>query len=172
MIKQYLSEAKITARVKELGEQITKVYDGRELVIICVLKGSFLFTADLTREINLPLRIEFIGVQSYSKTKSTGTVQITHHLTSPIDGDHVLLVEDIIDTGVTSKFLVGLMQAHNPASIALCALLYKPAKMKVDLPIDYLGFEIPDDFVVGYGLDYEQKYRNLRYIGVMDTDDV
>jgi hypoxanthine phosphoribosyltransferase len=165
-IKPYLTDGQILQRVSELGGEITQAYQGKEIVLICVLKGSFLFTADLAREIDLPLRIEFIGVQSYSKTKSTGTVQITHHLTSPVDGDHVVLVEDIVDTGITSKFLMGLLQAHNPASLALCSLLYKPSKMKVDLPIDYLGFEIPDEFVVGYGLDYEQKYRNLRYIGI------
>jgi hypoxanthine phosphoribosyltransferase len=165
-IKPYLTDGQILQRVSELGGEITQAYQGKEIVLICVLKGSFLFTADLAREIDLPLRIEFIGVQSYSKTKSTGTVQITHHLTSPVDGDHVVLIEDIVDTGITSKFLMGLLQAHNPASLALCSLLYKPSKMKVDLPIDYLGFEIPDEFVVGYGLDYEQKYRNLRYIGI------
>ena len=169
-LKPYLTEEDLAQRVQALGQEITKHYDGKDLVLICVLKGSFVFTADLAKKIDLPLRVEFIAVQSYDKTRSTGTVQITQHLTSPIDGEHVLLVEDIVDTGITSKFLLDLMQAHNPASLGLCSLLYKPNKMKVEVPIDWLGFTIPDIFVVGYGLDYDQKYRNLPYIGVYDVE--
>jgi hypoxanthine phosphoribosyltransferase len=169
-ISVYLTDEDIAERTKVLGREIAKEYQGKKLVIICVLKGSFIFTADLIRQIDLPLRIEFIAVRSYEETKSTGTVQITQHLTSPIDGEDVLLVEDIVDTGITSKFLLDLMQAHNPASLRLCSLLHKPSKMKTEVPIDFLGFTIPDIFVVGYGLDHEQLYRDLPYIGVYDVE--
>lgn len=166
--KTYLTENDISEKVQELGAQITEFYKGQELVVVCVLKGAFIFTADLIRHISLPLSVEFIAVQSYDKTESTGTVQITQDLTSPIDGKDVLLVEDIIDTGVTSKYLLDLLSLHKPKSLKLCSLLHKPSKTKVDIPIDFLGFTIPDAFVVGYGLDLDQKYRNYPFIATSD----
>jgi hypoxanthine phosphoribosyltransferase len=172
-ITPYLTENQIAGRVKELGKEITNYYQGyKKIVLVCVLKGSFIFAADLARQINLPLRMEFIGIRSYEKTKSTGAVQITQDLTSSIEGERVLIVEDIIDTGITCKFLMELMSAHRPSSLKLCSLLSKPSKRKADVHIDFLGFEIKDEFVVGYGLDYEQTYRNLPYIGTLNPSKV
>jgi hypoxanthine phosphoribosyltransferase len=157
-----IARGKIAQRVAELGEQITRDYQGGSLVLLSVLKGSFVFTADLARAIDLPLRIEFLGVQSYGdSTTSSGVVQITQDLTRPIDGEDVLIVEDIVDTGLTSAFLIKQLQARNPRSVRLCSLLHKPSGGVVDVPISYLGFTIENDFVVGYGLDMSQHYRNL-----------
>lgn len=164
-MKCLISSDKIAQKVKELGQNITEFYKNNPIVIVCVLKGSFVFVADLVRNISSPVQIEFIGVKSYSKNFSTGSVQITQDLTSPINDKDVLLVEDIVDTGTTYKFLLDLLAIHNPKSLRLCSLLYKPAQTKVN--IDFLGFEIPDEFVVGYGLDYNQMYRNLPYIAVL-----
>lgn len=152
----------IAERVRDLGRQITTDYQGRSLVLICVLKGSFVFAADLARSIGLPLRIEFLGVRSYGAgTQSSGVVQITQDLASPIAGEDVLIVEDIVDTGLTSAYLFEMLLTRSPASVRLCSLLYKPARAKVSVSIDYLGFTVDDVFVVGYGLDYGQRYRNL-----------
>ena len=169
-IQVQLSAEQIAARVRELGAAITREYAGRELVLVGVLKGSFIFMADLARAIELPdLRVEFLGVQSYGdETSSSGVVQITFDLTKPIDGKHVLIVEDIVDTGLTMDYLLDQMRTRHPASVKLCALLHKPSRAKKEIPIDYLGFTIADLFVVGYGLDYAQRYRNLPYIGVME----
>ncbi len=161
---------RIAARVRELGEQITRDYAGRNLVLVCVLKGSFLFTADLARHIDLPLRIEFLGVRSYGEgTKSTGVVQITHDLTKPVEGDDVLIVEDIVDTGLTIAHLLELMRTRKPTSVKVCSLLHKPARTRIQVPIDYLGFTIEDKFVVGYGLDWAERYRNLPFIGLVES---
>jgi hypoxanthine phosphoribosyltransferase len=161
---------RIATRVRELGEQITRDYAGRTLVLVCVLKGSFLFTADLCRHIDLPVRIEFLGVRSYGEgTKSTGVVQITHDLTRPVEGDDVLLVEDIVDTGLTIAHLLELMRTRKPASVKVCSLLHKPARTRITVPIDYLGFTIEDKFVVGYGLDWAERYRNMPFIGVVES---
>ena len=158
----------IAQRVKELGRQITAEYAGRQLVLLCVLKGSFVFAADLARAIELPLRVEFLGVQSYGDdTTSSGAVQITQDLTRPIDGEDVLIVEDIVDTGLTLHYLADQLLTRGPASVKICALLHKPARMKNVVKIDYLGFTIEDVFVVGYGLDCAQRHRNLPHIGVM-----
>jgi hypoxanthine phosphoribosyltransferase len=166
-----LSASEIQQRVVALGRQITEDYRDRKLVILCVLKGSFVFAADLARAIDLPMRIEFLGVQSYgSGTTSTGVLQITQDLTRPVQGDDVLIVEDIVDTGLTSAYLLELLQTRDPASIRLCALLHKPARMKRPVPIDYLGFTIEDVFVVGYGLDYDQRYRNLADIMMITAE--
>ncbi len=152
----------IAARVRELGQRITEDYRDRRLVLLSVLKGSFVFTADLARSIDLPLRVEFLGVQSYGdSTTSTGVVQITQDLTKPIEGEDVLIVEDIVDTGLTSSYLMNHLQHRGAASVKLCALLHKPAKTAVPIDISYLGFTIGDLFVVGYGLDAAQRYRNL-----------
>jgi hypoxanthine phosphoribosyltransferase len=168
-IEVQISAEQIQARVRELGAQISKEYTGRELVLVGVLKGSWIFLADLARAISLPdLRVEFLGVQSYGdETTSSGVVQITFDLTKPIDGKHVLVVEDIVDTGLTMDYIIDNLRTRHPASVKLCALLHKPSRMKKPCTIDYLGFTIPDLFVVGYGLDYAQKYRNLPYIGIM-----
>jgi hypoxanthine phosphoribosyltransferase len=161
---------KIAARVRELGAEITRDYAGRNLVLVCVLKGSFVFTADLSRAIDLPLRIEFLGVRSYGEdTKSSGVVQITHDLTRPVDGHDVLLVEDIVDTGLTIAHLLELLRTRKPSSVKVCSLLHKPARTRIQVPIDYLGFTIEDKFVVGYGLDWAEKYRNLPFIGLVES---
>jgi hypoxanthine phosphoribosyltransferase len=166
---ELLSESAIAERVKALGAQITADYAGKSLVLLCVLKGSFMFAADLARAIQLPLRIEFLGVRSYGDdTKSSGVVQITLDLTRPIAGDHVLLVEDIVDTGLTLTYLREQLMARAPASTKICALLHKPSRSVKPVEIDYLGFTVEDVFVVGYGLDYAERYRNLPYVGVLN----
>ena len=163
-----LDERTIQDRIRALGAQITKDYEGKKLVLICVLKGSFMFTADLSRTIDQTLRIEFLGVRSYGEgTDSTGVVQITQDLTRPIEGEDILLVEDIVDTGLTIAHLLELLGTRKPASLKVCALLHKPARTRVEVPIDYLGFTIEDKFVVGYGLDYNEQYRHLPYIAVV-----
>jgi hypoxanthine phosphoribosyltransferase len=164
-----LSAEQIAARVRELGAQITHDYEGRKLVLVCVLKGSFVFTSDVARAIALPCRVEFLGVRSYGEgTTSSGVVQITQDLSRPIEGEDILLVEDIVDTGLTIAHLLDLFRTRKPASVKVCALLHKPARARVTVPIDYLGFTIEDRFVVGYGLDWAETYRNLPYIGVVE----
>ena len=161
----------IAARVSELGAQITSDYRGRSLVILTVLKGSFVFAADLIRCIDLPLRVEFLGVASYGTgTKSTGVVQITQDITSPIADEDILLVEDIVDSGLTINYLLRQLQTRSPRTLKVCALLYKPSRAQVEVCIDYLGFTIEDEYVVGYGLDHAQAYRNLPHLGVLATE--
>lgn len=169
-VRTLISAEQITARVRELGAQITREYAERRLVLVSVLKGSFVFTADLARHIDLPMRVEFLGVRSYGEgTTSTGVVQITQDLTRPIEGDDVLIVEDIVDTGLTISHLLQLFRTRMPNSVKVCSLLHKPARSKVEVPIHYLGFTIEDKFVVGYGLDWAERYRNLPYIGVVEA---
>jgi hypoxanthine phosphoribosyltransferase len=164
-----LSQEQIAARVRELGTQITKDYAGHNLVLVCVLKGSFVFAADLARTIDLPLRIDFLGTRSYGEdTESSGVVQITQDLSKPIDHEDVILVEDIVDTGLTVAYVIDLLRTRNPKSVKVCALLHKPARARVEVQVDYLGFTIEDRFVVGYGLDHAERYRNLPYIGVVE----
>ncbi len=164
-----LSADTIRNRVRELGEQITKDYADKPPVLVCVLKGSFVFCADLMRAIDLPLRVDFLGVRSYGEgTESTGVVQITQDLSKPIDHEEVILVEDIVDTGLTIAHLMDLFRTRQPRSVKVCSLLHKPARARVSVKIDYLGFTIEDKFVVGYGLDFAEKYRNLPYIGVVE----
>ncbi len=166
-----ITAEQIAARVRELGAQITKDYKDRSLVLVGVLKGSFVFAADLARAIDLPLRIDFLGVRSYGEgTESSGVVQITHDLSKPISNEDVLFVEDIVDTGLTIAHLVDLFRTRNPRSVKVCSLLHKPARAKVSVNVDYLGFTIEDKFVIGYGLDFAEKYRNLPYIGVVERD--
>jgi hypoxanthine phosphoribosyltransferase len=165
-----ISADAISARVKALGAQITADYADKSLVLLCVLKGSFVFAADLARAIDLPLRIEFLGVRSYGDhTRSSGVVQITQDLTRPINGDHVLIVEDIVDTGLTLSYLREQLLARGPASAKVCAFLHKPARSIKPVDIDYLGFTVEDVFVIGYGLDHAERYRNLPYVGVLQT---
>jgi hypoxanthine phosphoribosyltransferase len=164
-----LSAQQIAARVQELGAQITKDYADRPLVLVCVLKGSFVFASDLMRAIDLPLRVDFLGVRSYGEgTESSGVVQITQDLSKPIEHEDVLLVEDIVDTGLTIAHLMDLFRTRQPHSVKVCSLLHKPARARVAVKVDYLGFTIEDKFVVGYGLDHAEKYRNLPYIGVVE----
>jgi len=165
---ELLSQAVISARVKELGAQIAADYAGKSLVLLCVLKGSFVFAADLARAIDLPLRVEFLGVRSYGDdTRSSGVVQITQDLTRPIAGDHVLIVEDIVDTGLTLSYLREQLLARMPATVKVCALLHKPSRTVTPVEIEYLGFTVADVFVVGYGLDHAEQFRNLPYVGVL-----
>jgi len=164
-----LSEEQIKAKVLELGRRISDDYAGRELTLVSVLKGSLPFMADLMRSIELPLRIDLMEVSSYggATTESSGLVRILKDLSAPIEGRDVLIVEDIIDTGLTLNYLLRYLKGKNPRSIAVCALLDKPARRLVEIPLDYVGFEIPDAFVVGYGLDFGEVYRNLRFVGVL-----
>jgi hypoxanthine phosphoribosyltransferase len=164
-----VSEEQIAAKVAELGRQISEAYSGRELTLVSVLKGSLPFMADLMRAITIPVRIDLMEVSSYGgvTTESSGLVRILKDLSASIDGCDVLLVEDIIDTGLTLNYLLRYLRGKNPRSLRICALLDKPARRLVDIPIDYVGFTIPDQFVVGYGLDYGELYRNLRYVGVL-----
>ncbi len=158
----------IAARVAELGAEITDAYRDRgELVLVGVLKGSFVFLADLARAVDLPVDIDFLGVSSYGDAEeSSGVVRLTRDLSRPIEGKHVILVEDIVDTGLTMQYLLDMFATRKPASIEVASLLHKPARSKVDVPIHYLGFTIEDAFVVGYGLDMGGKLRNLPFIGV------
>ena len=153
------SEQQLADKVAELGARISADYEGKNPLVVSVLKGSYVFMADLTRKITIPCNVDFMAVSSYGAgTKDIG---------SKIDGRHLIIVEDILDSGVTLSFLMKILKARGAASIRLCTLLSKPERRKVDVPVDYLGFEIPDAFVVGYGLDYAEKYRNLPYIGIL-----
>ena len=164
-----LSEKQLLERVRELGEQISADYLDKDFVVVCVLRGSFIFVSDLVRSINIPLAVDFISISSYgSGTTSSGVVRFLKDLDEEISGRHVLVVEDIIDTGTTLKYLLENLQTRKPASIKVCTLLSKPERRKVEIAIDYNGFVVPDHFVVGYGLDYAEKYRNLPYIGILD----
>ena len=163
----YISEERIRSRIRELGKIITEQYKGEELFVVAVLNGSFMFCADLIREIKCPVILEFVGASSYGEgTESSGNVKITMDLKRDIAGKNVLVVEDIVDTGLTLSNLLEVFKSRKPKSLKLASLLFKPARLKHKVPIDYLGFEIEDKFVIGYGLDYAGKYRELPYIGV------
>ena len=167
-ISVLISEKEVEERIKQLADQITKDYAGREVHLICVLKGSIFFTCELAKRIPLPVTFDFMSVSSYgNQTESSGRVKIVKDLDEPIDGKEVIVIEDIIDSGRTLSYLMDLLNARKPASLKLCTLLDKPDRRVTDVKVDYVGFEIPDKFVVGYGLDYAQKYRNLPYIGVI-----
>lgn len=169
-ITPILTEHEIADRVRALGEEITRDFQGsEELVLIGILKGSFVFLADLARAIDLPLSVDFIGLSSYGdETQSSGVVRLTQDVAQPINGKNVLVVEDIVDTGLTMRYLLENLQTRGPASVRLCSLLEKPAKNKSGVAIDYLGFTIPDKFVIGYGLDAAGLYRNLPFVGVLE----
>jgi hypoxanthine phosphoribosyltransferase len=168
-VSTMLSSEQIAQRVRDLGTSIAKDYAGRTPLFVSVLKGSFVFAADLVRAIDLPLQIEFLGVRSYGEgTETSGVVQITQDLSQPIDHRDVVIVEDIIDTGLTIAHLVNLFRTRNPSTVRVCALLHKPARSRVAVSIDYLGFTVEDKFLVGYGLDFAGRYRNLPYIGVLE----
>lgn len=167
-LRTLIGADEIAGRVRALGEQITKDYAGREVVLVPVLKGSFMFAADLVRAIDLPLSIEFFGCRSYEGESSSGVVQTTLDLSKPIEAKHVIIVEDIVDTGLTMAYMRDNFETRRPASLKLASLLHKPARTKVEIEIDYLGFTIEDHFVVGYGLDFDERYRNLPFLGVLE----
>jgi hypoxanthine phosphoribosyltransferase len=165
-----LTEQQIARRVAEMGAQISQDYAGKELVIVGVLTGAVTFLADLIRHISVPLELDFVAVSSYgTATKTSGEVRLIKDLGHAVQGKHVLVAEDIIDTGLTLRYLLDTLQARQPAGIACCVLLDKPSRRVIDVPVDYVGFEIEDRFVVGYGLDYAGRYRNLPYIGVLSV---
>ena len=170
-INVLIKEDEIVARVKELAEQINRDYEGKTLHLICILKGSVFFTCELAKRITSPVEIEFMSVSSYgSGTSSSGVVRIVNDLGTSIEGKNVLVIEDIIDSGRTLSYLLENLKTRNPKTLRLCTLLDKPDRRVVDVNVDYVGFVIPDEFVVGYGLDYDQKYRNLPYIGVVEFE--
>lgn len=163
-----MSEETLHKRVCELGETISRDYAGKEVLMVGVLRGAFVFMADLARAITIPLAIDFMAVSSYgASTSSSGVVRIIKDFDENVEGKHILIVEDIIDSGLTLKYLYNQILSRKPASVRICTLLDKPERRKTDVPVDYNGFSIPDAFVVGYGLDYAERYRNLPYIGVL-----
>ncbi len=171
-IKEVLvSTEALAARIKELGEAISADYAGRDILMVGVLRGAVIFMADLARAISRPVTIDFMAVSSYgASTSSSGVVKIVKDLDEDVAGRHLLIVEDIIDSGLTLKYLFENLKSRKPASVKICTLLSKPSRRKVDVPVDYNGFTIPDDFVVGYGLDFAEKYRNLPYVGVLKPE--
>jgi hypoxanthine phosphoribosyltransferase len=158
----------IEHRVRQLGEEITRDYEGRDLIVVGVLKGAIFFLTDLMRRIDIPCEVDFMAVASYgSATESSGVVRIIKDLETPIEDRHVLIVEDIVDSGLTLQYLLRSLEARRPASLEVCALLTKPARRKVELPARYVGFEIPDRFAIGYGLDHAERYRNLPFVAAL-----
>lgn len=164
----------IQARIKALGEEISRDYQGKEVVAVAVLKGSVPFFADLIRAMELPgLSCDFLGLSSYgSRTETSGVVRLTSDLSRPVVDKHVLVIEDIVDTGLTMQYLLENLATRKPASVRICTLLHKPANERVSVPLDYIGFTIENEFVVGYGLDYDERYRQLPFIGVMRFEDL
>jgi len=170
-ISVLISEEEVNAKIKELAETISRDYAGKEIHLICILKGGVFFACELAKNITVPVSLDFMQVSSYGNgTSSSGIVRIMKDLDDSMEGKEVLIVEDIIDSGKTLHYLIPVLKQRNPESIRLCALLNKPDRREAEVVIDYLGFDIPDEFVVGYGLDYAQKYRNLPYIGVVELD--
>ena len=166
-----ITEEGIRERTQELGARISEDYAGKDLMLICVLKGGFMFLSDLLRAISVPLSVDFMATSSYgAETESSGVVRILKDLDVPIEGRNILIVEDIIDTGHTLDYLLRILGERQPASLRICTLLNKPDRRETDIKIDYLGFNIPNEFVVGYGLDFDELYRNLPYIGVLKPD--
>ncbi len=166
-----ISKEELDKQVEELGSRISKDYEGKELVIIGVLKGGFIFLADLARKITIPVDLDFISVSSYGdSSKSSGVVKIIKDVDTNISGKHVLIVEDIIDTGLTLNHLVELLKTRGPLSVKICAALDKPSRRKAEVHVEYKGIEIPDEFVIGYGLDYAGKYRNLPEVCILKKD--
>jgi hypoxanthine phosphoribosyltransferase len=167
-----VTQEEMRTRIKELGRQISADYADKDLILVGILKGAYAFYADLARAIRVPLRVDFLVVTSYgSKARSSGKVKMVTDLTEDIAGRDVLLVEDIVDSGFTVQYLIKTLSRRKPKSIKVCTLLSKPERRKVDVPVDYVGFKIPNKYVVGYGLDYQQKYRNLPYLAVLDKVD-
>lgn len=170
-INVLLPEEEVDARIQAMGEQISRDYAGKQVHLICVLKGGSFFLCELAKRITVPVSLDFMAVSSYgSGTESKGVVKIVKDLDDPIKDKDVLVVEDIVDSGRTLSYLLEMLRARGPKSLRLCTLLDKPERRVVDVDVDYTGFQIPDEFVVGYGLDYDQRYRNLPYIGVVELD--
>lgn len=170
-IRVLLKEEEVNKRIEEIGKQISRDYEGRNVHLICVLKGGVFFTCELAKRITVPVSLDFMSVSSYGAgTVSSGVVKIVKDLDEPLEGKDVLIVEDIIDSGRTLSYLIEILKKRNPNSIRLCTLLDKPERRVVEVNVDYVGFNIPDEFVVGYGLDYDQKYRNLPFIGVIENE--
>lgn len=165
-----ITEDEIAYRIEALGRAITQDYENEDLIVICILKGAFVFCSDLIKKINRPVSLEFISLSSYGdSTNSSGNVRLEMDITSNVEGKNVLIVEDIVDTGLTIKTLMEMLSVRNPKSVKLASLLFKPVKLKHKVKIDYLGFEIEDKFVIGYGLDYAGRYRELPYIGMLNA---
>ena len=171
-IRVLVSEEEVDRRIAQLGKEISEAYAGKSVHLICVLKGGVFFTCELAKRITVPVEVEFMSVSSYgSGTESSGIVKIVQDLSTSIEGKNVIVVEDIIDTGRTLSYLLENLKTRSPKSVRLCTLLDKPERRVVDVKVDYVGFEIPDEFVVGYGLDYDQQYRNLPYIGFVEIEE-
>ena len=170
-IRVLLTEEEVNEKIKKIGEQVSKDYAGKSVHMICVLKGGVFFTCELAKRITVPVSMDFMSVSSYGDgTKSSGVVKIAKDLDETLEGKDVLIVEDIIDSGRTLYYLMDILAKRNPKSMKLCTLLDKPERRVKDVKVDYVGFEIPDEFVVGYGLDYDQHYRNLPYVGVIESE--
>lgn len=168
-IRVMISEQDVDARIEELGKKISEDYAGKQVHLICILKGSVFFTCELAKRITVPVTLDFMSVSSYGDgTKSSGIVKIAKDLDETLEGKEVIIIEDIIDSGRTLFYLMDVLEKRRPNSLKLCTLLDKPDRRVKDVKVDYVGFEIPDEFVVGYGLDYAQRYRNLPYIGVVE----
>jgi hypoxanthine phosphoribosyltransferase len=166
-----IDEPTLQIRIAELGEEISSDYAGKDLLLVGVLKGAVFFMADLMRSLTVPCEVDFMAISSYgAETDSSGVVRILKDLDIPLQGRDVLIVEDIIDSGLTLSYLMRNLRARDPASLEVCALLTKPGRREIEVPVKYVGFEIPNRFVVGYGLDYAERYRNLRYVGVLNED--
>lgn len=171
-IKVMLSEQEVDAKICELGKQISEDYAGKQVHLVCVLKGGSFFMCELAKRITVPVSLDFMSVSSYgSETKSSGVVKIVKDLDEPLTGKNVIVVEDIVDSGRTLSYLMEMLKDRGPESLRLCTLLDKPDRRVIDVHVDYTGFQIPDEFVVGYGLDYDQRYRNLPYIGQVEFVD-
>lgn len=170
-VRVLLTEEEVDRRIQEIGDQISRDYEGKQVHLICVLKGGSFFMCELAKRITVPVSLDFMSVSSYgSATKSSGVVRIVKDLDEPLKDKDVLVVEDIVDSGRTLSYLLDMLKDRGPKSIKLCTLLDKPERRVVDVHVDYTCFQIPDEFVVGYGLDYDQRYRNLPYIGVVEFD--
>jgi hypoxanthine phosphoribosyltransferase len=171
--KVLIEEDAVATRVAELGAEVSSDYAGRDLLLVGVLKGAVFFMADLMRQLTIPCEVDFMAISSYgASTDSSGVVRILKDLDINIEGRDVLVVEDIIDSGLTLSYLMRMLESRNPASLEVCALLTKPARREIDVPVRYTGFEIPNEFVIGYGLDFGERYRNLPYVAVLDPDAV
>ncbi len=171
-IRVMIPEEKVDARIAEMAAQISKDYEGKSVHLVCILKGSIFFTCELAKRITVPVTMDFMSVSSYgADTKSSGVVKLVKDLDEPLEGKNVIVIEDIIDSGRTLSYLLENLGSRKPESLRLCTLLDKPDRRVTDVKVDYTGFVIPDEFVVGYGLDYAQRYRNLPYIGVVSFED-
>lgn len=171
-VRVLLTEEEVDKKIQEIGEQISKDYAGKQVHLVCVLKGGSFFMCELAKRITVPVSLDFMSVSSYgADTKSSGVVKIVKDLDEPLVGKDVIVIEDIVDSGRTLSYLLDMLQDRGPQSMRLCTLLDKPDRRVVDVKVDYTGFQIPDEFVVGYGLDYDQRYRNLPFIGIVEFED-